>query len=357
MSNRTRRYLVTLGVVLFLSAFVGLAYPSLFGPEVQPPWIYTYSMTISFFLPLFGVTFELLYVGSERGAWLRRLPFGGFIAVKFLAYLVVIDFSIALTTWLIVPGVNTPYEVHVAMGEFVSVKDVAISMLIFTTFVLGISLNQLLGPGVLGNFLTGRYHHPRRERRVFLFMDMVGSTAAAERLGEVSYHSLLNIFFTDIAEPIMEHGGVVHRYVGDEMIVSWPLKRGVPDVRCLEAVAAAHMRLEKRRLTYQERFGFEPRFRAALHVGDVVTGEIGEHAREIVFVGDAANTTSRIRETLVSGELISAIDLPDHLEVEDLGPVPLRGREEPVRLFALINDSAKAAMTSSDQRAGLSIVE
>ena len=44
-------------------------------------------------------------------------------------------------------------------------------------------MNRLLGQHVLLNFVTGRYHQPRVEERVFLFIDMEGSTGFAERLG------------------------------------------------------------------------------------------------------------------------------------------------------------------------------
>ena len=47
-----------------------------------------------------------------------------------------------------------------------------------------LGVNDLLGPGVLFAFVAGRYHHPRREERILLFVDMRASTAIAERLGE-----------------------------------------------------------------------------------------------------------------------------------------------------------------------------
>src|SRR3546814_5763134 len=79
---------------------------------------------------------------------------------------------------------------------------------------------QLLGPGVLGDLMRGRYHQPRRENRLFVFFDMRGSTAIAERIGDVAFHRLLNRFFIDLTEAVLPWHGIVHKYVGDEMIRS-----------------------------------------------------------------------------------------------------------------------------------------
>ena len=49
------------------------------------------------------------------------------------------------------------------------------------------SVNELLGPGVLFAFAAGRYRRPRREERVLLYLDLCGSTALAERLGEAAF--------------------------------------------------------------------------------------------------------------------------------------------------------------------------
>ena len=88
------------------------------------------------------------------------------------------------------------------------------------------SVNDLLGPGVLFAFAAGRYHHPRREERMLLFIDMRSSTAIAERLGEARFLDFLNRFIFDVSIAIAEAGGEIHKYVGDEVIATWPLAPG-----------------------------------------------------------------------------------------------------------------------------------
>src|SRR5712692_3246154 len=75
---------------------------------------------------------------------------------------------------------------------------------------------------------------PTREERVFLFLDLVGSTSPAEAMGELRMHDLLTRFFFDIDEPILAHGGEVHAYVGDQVIVTWPLDAKMSEGYCLD---------------------------------------------------------------------------------------------------------------------------
>ena len=83
-------------------------------------------------------------------------------------------------------------------------------------------MGSLLGFRMVGRLLTGRYVRPRRELRAFLLIDMKNSTGIAERLGAVRFHELLNDFFRDIAEAALECGAEIHKYVGDEAILTWP---------------------------------------------------------------------------------------------------------------------------------------
>jgi adenylate cyclase len=56
-----------------------------------------------------------------------------------------------------------------------------------------------------------------------MFLDIAHSTGVAEAMGELRVHDRITRFFFDIDEPISSHGGAVHAYVGDEVIVCWPV--------------------------------------------------------------------------------------------------------------------------------------
>src|SRR5260370_41124636 len=89
--------------------------------------------------------------------------------------------------------------------------------------MLALRLKDLIGAEVLLSLLTGRYHNPIAEERVFLFIDVAGSTQFAERFGDLRAQEYLGRFFATLAEPVRRHRGSIDDYVGDLAIVTWPL--------------------------------------------------------------------------------------------------------------------------------------
>ncbi len=193
------------------------------------------------------------------------------------------------------------------------------------------------------NIILGRYHRPREERRVFLFVDLVDSTRLAGRLGDLGVQRLLSRFFFDAAAPVLENGGEIHAYVGDELIVTWPYSSGIKGARCVSCFFDIQAVLKANEKTYIERFGELPRIRAGLHGGSIIVSECGDLKSDIVFFGNTMNVTSRLEETakklrkdiVISAELLQALTLPEHIDAEPLGNITLRGQNEPTPLYAL----------------------
>jgi adenylate cyclase len=107
---------------------------------------------------------------------------------------------------------------------------------------------------------------------------------------------------------------------------------------------AALDRLAERGPAYERDFGCCADFRAGLHCGSVVIGELGYLKKEIALIGDSMNTAARIQEAcrdtgcrvLASAALIERISaLPAGVTRRSLGPLPMRGKEQPIALYAL----------------------
>lgn len=282
--------------------------------------------------------FDIFLVNTGRTR-LRRLPFLWLILLKGIYY----SGAILGSIWL--GGQLFRIEGDPGTGfNRTTIITVVFALIFSTIFSFMMEMSQLLGPGVLRDVLRGRYHHPRREKRLFVFFDMRGSTAIAERIGDLAFHRLLNRFFSDLTEPVLSWRGVIHKYVGDEMIVTWPLDGSRDSSGAFAAVAEAHARLDSLREDYLREFGVAPQFRAVLHAGEVVTGEMGEVKREIVLLGDTINTTSRIEQlakslpehaTIASAEAIATAPLPPGLTAAPLGQFSLPGKSTAINLFAV----------------------
>jgi adenylate cyclase len=102
-------------------------------------------------------------------------------------------------------------------------------------------------------------------------------------------------------------------------------------------------RIHEQRARYLARYGIVPEFKAGLHGGTVVTAEIGDIKKDIVHSGDTVNTAARVeaqcrpleRRVLVSEALLRRCQVPEELEVEDMGERELRGKAEALRLYSV----------------------
>ena len=174
--------------------------------------------------------------------------------------------------------------------------------------VFVIRVRDLLGAEVFGNFLIGRYRRPVREQRIFLFLDVLGSTAFAEIHGDLRAQEYLAGIFAALAEPVRRTRGAIYDYFGDMAMISWPFARGVKDARCVACVFEILREIEIHRDSWRERFGQVPQFRAALHGGPGATAEVGVDWHKISYFGDVLNATGRMEalcRTLEAPILIS----------------------------------------------------
>jgi adenylate cyclase len=89
-----------------------------------------------------------------------------------------------------------------------------------------LQMNRMIGANVLGYFAAGVYRWPKAEERIFLFLDLEGSTRLAEELGSARYFELLRRFVDDLTEPVLEAEGEIYQYAGDEVVITWPIEAG-----------------------------------------------------------------------------------------------------------------------------------
>ncbi|WP_375459829.1 adenylate/guanylate cyclase domain-containing protein [uncultured Enterovirga sp.] len=220
------------------------------------------------------------------------------------------------------------------------IYSVAIATLLITAF----RVRDLVGPKNLLSLIVGMHHKPVREVRVFLFLDLAGSTRFARQHGDVKALALLGRVFASLAGPVRKFGGEIDDYVGDMAVVTWRLKQGVDHAAVVRCLFEFLDEVEQDADQWRHDFGEVPRFRAALHCGSVLTAEIGLGRHKITYFGNVMNTTSRLEslakelgiDVVVSTALLELLQpLPPGFRAEDLGVRMLRGHDEPLAVSAL----------------------
>ncbi|WP_422008276.1 adenylate/guanylate cyclase domain-containing protein [Roseivirga pacifica] len=296
-----------------------------------------------------------LLVGVMEVIWLekvfRKRSFAQKLFYKFglyaLTMLVIISIaypiaaSIELNTSLFSQAVQEKFFGFMLSPVFWSTMVGMGTSLFLCLFYAGISEN--LGHKVMLNFFTGKYHSPKEEERIFMFLDLKASTTIAEKLGHVRYFNFLQEYYDNLSDAIIAHQGEVYQYIGDEIVVSWRNELGLKSNNCVECFFAMKRDLQKRWPFYETQYGFEPSFKAAIHFGRVTTGEIGALKKEIFYTGDVLNTTARIQglcneygeELLISEALQAQLSLDAKYQTKSHGKAVLKGKASSLEIVGV----------------------
>lgn len=279
-------------------------------------------------------------------------PYGYTIVIVITVFLLVVTFISILMGWIMVPiKTGRPIDDPVSKRAFVEfMKDSShIKATIAWSFVVGITqlllqVNNKFGQANFWNIIRGRYNRPKEEKRIFMFLDINSSTTIAEQLGDEAYHSLLKDFFADITSPILENKGSIYQYVGDEVVIAWNFEDGKENMHCLRCFFDMKLYINQQKKKYMERYGLVPGFKAGIHCGRVIAGEVGIIKRDITYSGDVLNTTSRIlgkcaelnEEVIASDEVLAEMDMEKGFSTRPLGGILLRGKNREIILNALM---------------------
>ncbi len=215
-------------------------------------------------------------------------------------------------------------------------------LIIFLFTILMIEVNEKYSPGVFFDILAGRYITPKIEKRTVMFIDLVDSTTIAEHLGHKRYFRFIRDFIYFISVALLENDGQIYQYVGDEVVVSWVVKKPNANRKCLQALLDCKRILQRNKNYFKKQYGVIPEFRAGIHTGEVTIGEIGIIKKDLAMSGDTMNTAARLRsatgeldeKVIISKDFASQTNLKNWNAV-NLGQIDLKGKESAMELFAL----------------------
>ena len=284
------------------------------------------------------------YTTNIERKYLRKANLFVVLLINSLAQIIIIF----ITAWFFV-------GIFYAGGDF-SKMIINFSTLLSSFFALGILfglvlsvffnfysiVTTIIGKNILGKLFLGMYRNPSESERIFMFLDITSSTSIAEKIGHLKFLSLVNDFFYDITEPISQTKGEIYKYVGDEVIVTWKTKEGIAKGNCIRCFFLIEDKINQKADYYSGKYGVVPGFKAGMHGGLAVTGELGYTKREIAFMGDVVNTTARIEEAcktygkrfIISEYLIQKMGVIPGITYTHVGNVKLRGKEVELNLYA-----------------------
>jgi adenylate cyclase len=197
-----------------------------------------------------------------------------------------------------------------------------------------------------------RRGHAEAMQAAIWLSDLRGFTALSDRLAAREVVDILNQYFDCQVPAIRKHGGEILKFMGDGLLAVFPIARDGGDLgevcaRVLEAAREARASVDAMRYPGaegSERF----RFGVALHIGEILFGNIGGTSRlDFTCIGPAINLaarleklTGRLRRTIVASEGFAGICAGGW---RDLGEFPIAGFAKAQRVYGLHDEETAAA--------------
>jgi len=183
-----------------------------------------------------------------------------------------------------------------------------------------------------------------RQEVSILFGDIRGFSTYSEKIPPERLIETINTYFTIASDAIHLQEGVIDKFMGDAVMALFnPNIRPQKDHALRAVRAALAMRAdmeshhEKLKMAAKDRLEFG----IGVHTGDAVTGNIGSPDRlDYSALGGTVNLAKRLQENAGPGQILISDatyrQVKQHVEVEDLGPVQVKGIAEPVQAYELL---------------------
>jgi adenylate cyclase len=217
-------------------------------------------------------------------------------------------------------------------------------------------LNTYVGNRTGARILAGqiRRGHTDTLHAAIWLSDLRGFTALSDRLEPAAVVELLNRYFDCQVPSIVKAGGEVLKFMGDGLLAVFPTADDRHDERaiCANVLAAAHeARSAVKELTYMSGGHMaEPlNFGLALHIGDVLYGNIGGRNRlDFTCIGPAVNLAARMEKLAshLGRTIIASAEFAGHVPGDwiDIGEHTVAGFARQQRVFGLRDERGKDAL-------------
>jgi class 3 adenylate cyclase len=188
------------------------------------------------------------------------------------------------------------------------------------------------------------------ERRVatVLFTDIRGFTALSEQLPPETVVTFLNLYLEEMSAAIMEHHGMVDKFIGDAImgVFGVPLVQEAHATLAVQTALSMQARLNRLNVTLAQRHLPTLGIGIGIHTGEVVAAAIGSTQRlDYTVIGDTVNVAARVQALsrkypvdILLTEATQAL-LPVTIPLKEVGTTEVRNRAQPVTLWTPLIES------------------
>lgn len=179
-----------------------------------------------------------------------------------------------------------------------------------------------------------------RKTVTIVFSDLKGSTSLGESIDAETLREVMGRYFDEMRGVLERHGGTIEKFIGDAIMAVFGLAR-IHEDDALRAVRAAwEMQAGMQRLNAEmsRRWGVVLAARIGVNTGEVIAGDPATGQR--LVTGDAVNVAARLEQAAPEMEVLLGETtyrlVRDAVEVEELAPLTLKGKAEPMAAYRLL---------------------
>ncbi|MFZ6030058.1 MAG: adenylate/guanylate cyclase domain-containing protein [Chloroflexota bacterium] len=206
---------------------------------------------------------------------------------------------------------------------------------------------RVVSPDVREKLLTGKLELGGETRWVaVLFSDIRDFSSLSEKMSPQEVVAFLNEYMTEMTEAIRPWGGYINNFIGDAIVAIFgaPLDQSDKEWKAVAAALTMRRRLSALNERRIQRGDVPIRSGIGISTGEVVAGQIGSLDRLLyTVIGDAVNVAARLEALtkdmdyaiLINGVTAEAVQRQRSIILKPLGPTQVKGRSEPVTLFAV----------------------
>lgn len=202
----------------------------------------------------------------------------------------------------------------------------------------GVSLKFLTDTSDLQNSFSSE-----RKYVTVVFSDLSGYTSMTEKLDPEYVTTFINRVFHKISLVIEKYDGFIERYIGDSVMAVFgiPVSNEDDPVRAIRAAIEIHESVNSLSHWVENKINKKLSMHTGINTGLVVTGEIDKKRGMHGLTGFTINIASRLEGLSKPGEILVGYNTYRQAErefnFEEMEPVNVKGKSEPLRVFKLIS--------------------
>jgi adenylate cyclase len=229
-------------------------------------------------------------------------------------------------------------------------------------------LSQFFSPAVVREVVRNKEDGSLTTSRrlvTVLFSDIRGFTSLSEKLEPEQVAEMLREYLSEMTEIVFRHGGTVDKYIGDCVMALYnaPLEDPAHAFRAVLTALEFQERTRTVSKRWEDKLGIAIRNGVGINTGEAVVGTLGSRQRlEYTAIGDTINLGARLesltkeyKANIIISETTYAL-VRNQFVTKELGEVIVKGKSQPVKIYAVLPDSIrKHPRTSLTVAAMLSI--